>query len=100
MAVKKRVQFFEDSSKLKNTVTSALKYYELPGEINLKVLENWIGETATPLVFIGRVFEQARLESELEAEKLLDILTRLWNITPRPELGGMSPFEKQNSPKL
>jgi hypothetical protein len=61
------------------------------------VLQGWINETNSPVQFISRVFSEAHFDSEFEAEKLLDLLTRLWNATPRGELGGISPREKLNS---
>jgi|SRR3989338_1389757 len=94
MSVKKFVPFYEDSLQLKRKIEKALRYYEIPDEIDTVVLEEWINETQSPVQFISRVFNEAYIESETEAEKLLDLLTRLWNVTPRREFGGMSPQQK------
>ena len=94
MSVKKEPFFYEDPQQLKNKVAQALKYYEVPEEINLEVLEEWIAEANNPIFFIIRVFEEAYFESETEAGKLIDLLARLWNVTPRKELDGMSPQQK------
>lgn len=102
MSVKKMVPFYEDPLQLNRKVSDALKYYELPDSVTIVVLQRWINETTSPLAFINRVFDEAHFDSELEAEKLLDLMTRLWNITPRQELGGLSPQQKlvsfRNSP--
>ena len=97
MNVKPMIPFYEDPVQLKTKVHDALKYYEINNSIDLVLLEQWINESNTPINFIMRVFQEASLESELEAEKLLDILTRLWNVTPRQELDGLSPLEKLDS---
>lgn len=96
MHVKPYSPFYEDPQQLKMKIHEAIKYYEMPNYFSVDMFEQWINETGTPLNFITRVFHEAHLESELEAEKLLDILTRLWNITPRRELGGLSPMQKLN----
>lgn len=100
MSVKDNFALREQPEQIKSTVDAALRYYEMPQNVSLSVLEDWINETNTPVMFITRVFQQARLESEIEAEKLLDILTRLWNVTPRRELGGLSPLERMNTEGL
>jgi hypothetical protein len=93
MSVKK-VPFYEDPGQLNKKIREALQYYELPEEITVYVLQEWINETNNPVLFITRVFNEAHFASEVEAEKLLDLLTRLWNATPRRELGGISPQQK------
>ena len=97
MSVKKRIPFYEDSTQLNRKIQGALRYYEFPEQVTLYVLQEWINETNSPVQFITRVFNEAHFESEFEAEKLLDLLTRLWNATPRGELGGVSPREKLSS---
>ena len=94
MAVKKTVPFYEDPQQLHTKISEALAYYELPDYITIDMLEHWINETNSPINFITKVFKEAYFESEMEAEKLLDLLTRLWNVTPRRELGGVSPQQK------
>lgn len=98
MSVKKLPYFFEDPKQLHKKVVGALDYYELPEEVTLERLEQWIDESVSPAHFIAYVFKEAYFESETEAEKLLDLLTRLWNVTPRRELGGLSPQQKLVSP--
>lgn len=95
----KKVPFYEDQAQLHNKVQEALRYYELPEQVTVSVLTRWINETNSPVHFITRVFNAAHFESELEAEKLLDLLTRLWNATPRHELGGISPQQKLTTKK-
>ncbi len=94
MSVKKLIPLTEDRAQLREKVASALRYYELPKEITIDVLEEWINETTTPLPIITRIFKHAYFESEVEAETLLSLLTRLWNVTPRRELNGLSPEQK------
>lgn len=94
MSVKKLIPLTEDPQEIRNKVAAALRYYELPKDITIDVLEEWINQTNTPLPVITRVFNQAYFESEAEAETLLSLLTRLWNVTPRKELGGLSPEQK------
>ena len=94
MSVKKLAPLTEDPQQLKKKLAIALRYYELPSTINGAVLHKWVNESENPMHFISRVFQDAYFESELEAEKLLDLLTRLWNATPRSELGGLSPQQK------
>ena len=94
MSVKQTVPFYEDPEQLNRKIQEALAYYEIPEEVGVEVLQRWINETKSPINFITRVFTIAYFESETEAEKLLDLLTRLWNVTPRGELGGLSPQQK------
>ena len=94
MPVKKMIPFYEDQLQLNQKVEQALRYYELPEEVTVPMLQSWINETKSPINFITRVFNEAYFESEIEAEKLLDLLTRLWNVTPRVELDGLSPQQK------
>ncbi|MBI4359918.1 MAG: hypothetical protein HY564_02405 [Candidatus Jacksonbacteria bacterium] len=94
MSVKKLIPLTEDRNELRQKIGAALLYYELPKEINIDVLEHWINDTNSPLPFITKVFKHAYFESETEAETLLSLLTRLWNVTPRRELGGLSPEQK------
>lgn len=95
MSVKKKfLPFYEDPIQLNKKIQEALRYYELPEQVTVLVLQEWINETTSPAQFITRVFNEAYFESETEAEKLLDLLTRLWNVTPRKELGGISPRQK------
>lgn len=94
MPVKKMAPFYEDPEQLNRKIQEALLYFELPEQVTVPVLQEWINETSSPVQFITRVFNEAHFESEFEAEKLLDLLTRLWNATPRQELGGASPQQK------
>lgn len=95
MTVKKEAPpFYEDPQQLHKKISEALLYYELPEYFSIEILQNWINETNSPINFITKVFKEAYFESEIEAEKLLDLLTRLWNVTPRRELGGVSPQQK------
>jgi len=94
MSVKQYNFFYEEPELLRKKIAEALKYYEFPEEINLDVLQEWISGSNSPLYFITRVFQGACIETDAEAEKLLDLLSRLWNITPRNELGGVSPQQK------
>ena len=94
MSVKQYNFFYEEPELLRKKIVEALKYYEFPEEINLDVLQEWISGSNSPLYFITRVFQGACIETDAEAEKLLDLLSRLWNITPRNELGGVSPQQK------
>ena len=97
MNVKNRPLLLEEATQLKERISGALEYYEVPTDVDLSVLNNWIIEADNPMNFITRVFHEAHFESEIEAEKLLDLMTRLWNITPRKELGGLSPQQKLNA---
>lgn len=94
MSVKKLIPLTEDRYELRDKIGAALLYYELPKEITIDVLESWINDTGSPLPFIARVFKHAYFESDTEAETLLSLLTRLWNVTPRRDLGGLSPEQK------
>jgi len=96
MNVKPKFSLYEDPIKLKTKIEDALRYYEMPKTLNVSKLKNWVQNTTSPAQFISRVFESAYFESELEAEKLLDLLVRFWNSTPRKELGGSSPQDQIN----
>jgi len=86
MNVKKNTILREKPQQLYNKIEKALEYYELPEDITVTLLQKWINQTPSPVNFISRVFNEANFQSELEAEKLLDLLTRLWNTTPRSQI--------------
>ena len=94
MNVKQKYPYLEDPKYLNSKIQEALLYYELSEEITLEVLQKWINSTDNPIPFVSQVLKEAYFESEIEAAKLVDLLTRLWNVTPRRELGGLSPQQK------
>ena len=94
MSVKQQALQYEDPRYLNEKLKEALIYFEVADTLSIPVLKQWVQETTNPVHFIARVFTEAYFESEIEAEKLLELLTRFWNVTPRNELGGLSPQEK------